>query len=75
MEVSSLQSSKAHQNMSTTMVPLQFINHALPIKLDPHNYILWKTQMENVGFENGFEDYYPLVHQIQSSFNGVDLIR
>ncbi|RVW79650.1 hypothetical protein CK203_065290 [Vitis vinifera] len=28
-----------------------------PIKLDRSNYILWKTQMENVVYANGFEDY------------------
>ena len=35
----------------------QLLNHTLPIKLDRNNYILWKTQMENVIFANGFEDY------------------
>ena len=36
---------------------MELLNHALPIKLDPNNYILWITQMENVVFANGFEDY------------------
>ncbi|KAJ9683081.1 hypothetical protein PVL29_018886 [Vitis rotundifolia] len=33
------------------------LNHALPIKLDRNNYVLWRTQMENVIFANGFEDH------------------
>lgn len=33
------------------------LNHSLPIKLDRSNYILWRTQMENVIFANGFEEY------------------
>ncbi|RVW59875.1 Retrovirus-related Pol polyprotein from transposon RE1 [Vitis vinifera] len=36
---------------------MQMLNHALPIKLDRNNYILWRTQMENVVFANGFEDH------------------
>ncbi|RVW20913.1 hypothetical protein CK203_110546 [Vitis vinifera] len=36
---------------------MQMLNHALPIKLDRNNYILWRTQMENVIFANGFEDH------------------
>ena len=35
----------------------QVLNHTLPIKLDRNNYILWKTQMENIIFANGFKDY------------------
>ncbi|KAL6315866.1 hypothetical protein AAG906_012202 [Vitis piasezkii] len=38
-------------------VSLQSLNHVLPIKLDHNNYILWKTQMENVFFANGFEEF------------------
>ncbi|RVW14006.1 Retrovirus-related Pol polyprotein from transposon RE1 [Vitis vinifera] len=33
------------------------LNHVLPIKLDHNNYILWKTQIENVVYANGFEEY------------------
>ena len=33
------------------------LNHVLPMKLDKSNYILWRTQMENVIFANGFEDH------------------
>ena len=36
---------------------LQMLNHVLPMKLDKSNYILWRTQMENVIFANGFEDH------------------
>ncbi|RVW31758.1 hypothetical protein CK203_102021 [Vitis vinifera] len=56
---SSTQSSE-HQLSSSSnhnSVSLLFLNHALPIKLDRSNYILWKTQMENVVYANGFEDY------------------
>ena len=35
----------------------QVLNHTLSIKLDINNYILWKTQIKNVIFANGFEDY------------------
>ena len=56
---SSTQSSE-HQLPSSSnhnSVSLLSLNHALPIKLDRSNYILWKTQMENVVYANGFEDY------------------
>ena len=33
------------------------LNHPLPVKLDRNNYILWKTQMENVIYANGFEEH------------------
>ena len=36
---------------------LQMLNHVLPVKLDKSNDILWRTQMENVIFANGFEDH------------------
>ncbi|RVX04583.1 Cleavage and polyadenylation specificity factor subunit 3-I [Vitis vinifera] len=36
---------------------LQMLNHVLPVKLDKSNYILWRTQMKNVIFTNGFEDH------------------
>ncbi|KAL5567264.1 hypothetical protein UlMin_030428 [Ulmus minor] len=33
------------------------LNHTLPVKLDRTNYILWRFQIDNVVFANGFEDY------------------
>ena len=36
---------------------LHMLNHPLPVKLDRNNYILWKTQMENVIYANGFEEH------------------
>ena len=62
--VNSTQSS----DLQTTVAPVssssneilpqtQVLNHTLPIKLDRNNYILWKTQMENLIFANGFKDY------------------
>ncbi|KAJ9691425.1 hypothetical protein PVL29_013564 [Vitis rotundifolia] len=56
---SSTHSSDLHLPSSSTSSPvsLQSLNHALPIKLDRNNYILWKTQMENVVYANGFEEY------------------
>lgn len=38
-------------------LPLQMLNHTLPIKRDKTNVVLWRTQMENVIFANGFEDH------------------
>ncbi|KAL5544057.1 hypothetical protein UlMin_007841 [Ulmus minor] len=35
----------------------QMLNHTLPVKLDRTNYILWKSQIDNVVFANGFEDF------------------
>ena len=32
---------------------MQTLNHTLPIKLDRNNFLLWKTQMENVIYANG----------------------
>ena len=46
-------SSSSSDNLPQTQV----LNQTLLIKLDRNNYILWKTQMENVIFANGFEDY------------------
>ena len=46
-------SSSSSDNLPQTKV----LNQTLLIKLDRNNYILWKTQMENVIFANGFEDY------------------
>ena len=57
MDHSSTQSSEYQQNMSSNPPSLQLLNHVLPIKLDRNNYVLWKTQMENVVFVNGFRDY------------------
>ncbi|KAL5550464.1 hypothetical protein UlMin_000640 [Ulmus minor] len=45
---------------STTMASnpsYQMLNHTLPVKLDQTNYILWKSQIDNVVFANGFEDF------------------
>ncbi|KAG6735438.1 hypothetical protein POTOM_061954 [Populus tomentosa] len=45
---------------TTTMAPLpsyQMLNHMLPVKLDRTNYILWRSQVDNVIFANGFEDF------------------
>ncbi|RVX16768.1 Retrovirus-related Pol polyprotein from transposon RE1 [Vitis vinifera] len=56
---SSTNFSDLHLPSSSTsnLVSLQSLNHALPIKLDRNNYIIWKTQMENVVYANGFEEY------------------
>lgn len=45
---------------STTMAShpsYQMLNHTLPVKLDRTNYILWKSQIDNIVFANGFEDF------------------
>ena len=54
-----LQTRVAHVfSSSNDILPqTQVLNHTLPIKFDRNNYVLWKTQMENVIFANGFEDY------------------
>lgn len=36
---------------------MQSLNHTQSIKLDKTNYVIWKTQMENVIHANGFEDH------------------
>jgi hypothetical protein len=33
------------------------LNHTLPVKLDRSNYVLWRSQIDNVVFANGFEDF------------------
>ncbi|KAL5554176.1 hypothetical protein UlMin_041577 [Ulmus minor] len=43
-------------SMATTLA-LQMLNHSLSVKLDRSNYILWKSQMDNVIFANGFKDF------------------
>ena len=35
----------------------QALNHALPVRLDRTNFILWHAQMENVIYANGLEDF------------------
>ena len=35
----------------------QQLNHALLVKLDRTNYVLWKSQIKNIVFANGFEDF------------------
>ena len=57
MENSLIQSSEAPHNSLLELALLQTLNHHLPIKLDKNNFILWKTQMENVVFANSFEDF------------------
>ena len=42
---------------STIAQSMPMLNHALPIKLDKDNYILWRTQMENAVYANSFEDH------------------
>ncbi|KAG6758931.1 hypothetical protein POTOM_035394 [Populus tomentosa] len=45
---------------STTMEltsSYQQLNHALPVKLDRTNYVLWKSQIDNNVFANGFKDF------------------
>ncbi|KAG6752025.1 hypothetical protein POTOM_044241 [Populus tomentosa] len=64
MASASTQSSSATGSLgstqTTTMAPLpsyQMLNHTLPVKLDRTNYILWRSQVDNVIFANGFEDF------------------
>ncbi|RVW57741.1 hypothetical protein CK203_116248 [Vitis vinifera] len=40
-----------------TIQSLHMLNHPLPVKLDRNNYVLWKTQMENVIYANGFKEH------------------
>ncbi|RVW76269.1 Retrovirus-related Pol polyprotein from transposon RE1 [Vitis vinifera] len=64
--VNSIQSSNPQQfhgpevissQQPNTIQSLHMLNHPLPIKLDRNNYVLWKTQMENVIYANGFEEH------------------
>ena len=63
---------------------MQMLNHALPIKLDKDNYMLWITQMENLIYANGLkimlkvlqsvlQKQQAMVKQIQNLFFGKDL--
>ncbi|KAL5562771.1 hypothetical protein UlMin_032518 [Ulmus minor] len=57
---SSSSSSSIGSGQSSAMAPIpsyQMLNHTLPVKLDRTNYILWRFQIDNVAFANGFEDY------------------
>ena len=36
---------------------LQMLNHTLLVKLDGTNYVMWRSQIDNVIFANGFEDF------------------
>ncbi|KAL5570298.1 hypothetical protein UlMin_026873 [Ulmus minor] len=46
------------QSPSMASVPaFQMLNHTLPVKLDRTNYVLWRSQMDNVVFANGFENF------------------
>ncbi|RVX10885.1 Retrovirus-related Pol polyprotein from transposon RE1 [Vitis vinifera] len=57
---SSSSSGSIGSGQSTTMAShpsYHMLNHTLPVKLDQTNYILWKSQIDNVVFANGFEDF------------------
>ncbi|KAL5557280.1 hypothetical protein UlMin_039516 [Ulmus minor] len=46
------------QSPSMVSVPaFQMLNHTLPVKLDHTNYVLWRSQMDNAVFANGFENF------------------
>ena len=64
MASASTQSSSAAGSLgstqTTTMASFpsyQMLNNTLPVKLDRTNYILWRSQVDNVIFANGFEDF------------------
>ncbi|RVW90852.1 Retrovirus-related Pol polyprotein from transposon RE1 [Vitis vinifera] len=51
-------SSGSAQSSSMVSIPsYQMLNYSLPVKLDRTNYILWRSQIDNVIFANGFEDF------------------
>ncbi|RVW34641.1 Retrovirus-related Pol polyprotein from transposon RE1 [Vitis vinifera] len=51
-------SSGSAQSSSMASIPsYQMLNYSLPVKLDRTNYILWRSQIDNVIFANGFEDF------------------
>ncbi|RVW27268.1 Retrovirus-related Pol polyprotein from transposon TNT 1-94 [Vitis vinifera] len=57
---SSSSSGSIGSGQSSTMASIpsyQMLNHTLPVKLDRTNYILWRSQIDNVIFANGFEDF------------------
>ncbi|KAL5580052.1 hypothetical protein UlMin_012494 [Ulmus minor] len=47
----------SHSHSSSITSGLQFFNHTLPVKLDRSNYVLWRSQMDNVIYANGFENF------------------
>ena len=52
------------QASSLAFVPAQqMFNHSLPMKLDRSNYILWRSQTDNVIFTNGLEDFLALLQK------------
>ncbi|KAJ9695793.1 hypothetical protein PVL29_010991 [Vitis rotundifolia] len=58
--LSSSSSGSIGSGQSSTMASIpsyQILNHTLPVKLDRTNYILWRSQIDNVIFANGFEDF------------------
>ncbi|RVX04841.1 Retrovirus-related Pol polyprotein from transposon RE1 [Vitis vinifera] len=51
-------SSGSAQSSSMVSIPsYQMLNYSLPVKLDRTNYILWRSQIDNLIFANGFEDF------------------
>ncbi|RVW89377.1 Retrovirus-related Pol polyprotein from transposon RE1 [Vitis vinifera] len=57
-QTTSSSSSGSAQSSSMTSIPsYQMLNYSLPVKLDRTNYILWRSQIDNVIFANGFEDF------------------
>ncbi|RVW43508.1 Retrovirus-related Pol polyprotein from transposon RE1 [Vitis vinifera] len=51
-------SSGSAQSSSMASIPsYQMLNYSLPVKLNRTNYILWRSQIDNVIFANGFEDF------------------
>ncbi|KAL5549165.1 hypothetical protein UlMin_004396 [Ulmus minor] len=44
------------------------LNHGLPVKLDPNNFLLWKIQMENVIIVHGLEGFIDGTNLCPSQF-------
>ena len=57
---SSLTASSLGSTQTIIMAPIpsyQMLHYTLPVKLDRTNYIIWRSQVDNVVFANRFKDF------------------
>ncbi|KAL5570075.1 hypothetical protein UlMin_026650 [Ulmus minor] len=63
------------QSSAMASIPsYSMLNHTFPVKLDRTNYILWRSQIDNVVFANGFEDYIDGTSKARSNHPQLDLL-
>jgi len=58
----------------TLTTSYQQLNHSLLVKLDRTNYVLWKSQIDNIVFANGFEYFIGVINSTFITWRRQDCI-